>query len=131
MNTELQKDIHFVTGDPCRFLDLGKVDREIDYLLYVIDMTADCAMAGDMARLVRTEAERLTPEVVGTLQQINGAFGEHLQEGDEIRWKGKLDSGYYGSPTGDYSLQARDLKWFLATIDAVRREAAKLVQLLG
>jgi len=131
MNTELQKDIHFATGDPCRFLDLGKVDREIDYLLYVIDMTADVPMAGDMARLVRTEAERLTPEVVGTLQQINGAFGEHLQEGDEIRWKGKLDSGYYGSPTGDYSLQAGALRWFLAAIDGVRREAAKLVQLLG
>ena len=125
MNTELQKD------NDCRFLDLGKVDREIDYLLYVIDMTADVPMAGDMARLVRTEAERLTPEVVGTLQQINGAFGEHLQEGDEIRWKGKLDSGYYGSPTGDYSLQAGALRWFLAAIDGVRREAAKLVQLLG
>ena len=94
-------------------------------------MTADVPMAGDMARLVRTEAERLTPEVVGTLQQINGAFGEHLQEGDEIRWKGKLDSGYYGSPTGDYSLQAGALRWFLAAIDGVRREAAKLVQLLG
>ena len=130
MNTELQKDNHFVTGDPRRFLDLGKVDREIDYLLYMIDITADVPMAGDMARLVRTEAERLTPEVVDTLQRIKEAFG-HLQEGDEIRWKGKPDCGYYGSLTGDYSLNAGDLRWFLATIDAVRREATKLVQALG
>ena len=130
MNTELQKDNDFVTGDPRRFLDLGKVDREIDYLLYMIDITADVPMAGDMARLVRTEAERLTPEVVDTLRQIKGAFGERLQD-DEIRWKGKPDSGYFGSPTGDYSLLAKYLEWFLATIDAVRREAAKLVQVLG
>jgi len=112
-----------------RFIDVGRLDPVLDRILYLIDITADCDVGGaDMLFLARGEVPipgesgGLTPAVLTALQAMVDLFEGGTEDEDEIRWKGSPGTGYYDSPTGDYTIDPAVVRWFLSLVKRVQRE---------
>ena len=112
-----------------RFIDVGRLDPVLDRLLYLIDIAADTDVGGeDMLFLARGETpipgvpEGPSPATLTALQAMVDLFEGGVEDGDEIRWKGSPGTGYYDSPTGDYTIDPALVRWFLSSVKRVQRE---------
>ena len=112
-----------------RFIDVGRLDPVLDRLLYLIDITADTDVGGeDMLFLARGETPipgvpaGPSPATLTALQAMVDLFEGGVEDGDEIRWKGSPGTGYYDSPTGDYTIDPALVRWFLSMVKRVQRE---------